>query len=515
MTNPYYIENFQGRERQIARAIQVESELIRVQEGFARLPSPDALAGGGLLFLTTTGTPPNYVGTLPFILTEYIEGFNIAVRWHAPNNSSATLNLNGLGPIPVVSRLENPVEAGDLVDILRVTFLRNQFILQELTDADFVSKITEVLGGLERGPAGLPGASAVLRYNHIRESDPMQPGDYRFRLDGAVDGVLTHTGLQRAKFLDLYNFDRGGTGHEEYYGLLQEGDVVVFFIDSRRWYAYTFDGTRDANVDSTSSFLITFLNGEFAGGTDDLDEGELTILFRFSRPRLLIGSEPGVTGPQVFADVYMTIHMVPSDFLSDPIAWPLHQNGSLFRNNLGPTKYLVLTIFENGRVLTKAEHDGYLYEWLRNGNTFTPDIDDPILTNPPQDPASHPPLACHLGERRGRWRRGSVPLPGLPAMRVDIAREDLKAQTGVAVVDLSRPFGHVAIFTAELYDDDGDKIPFPEGTQFAWDIRGRAVKSDLDCDPHQMFIDVMKGTEPGWAEDLYRVRVTLPEEAYG
>ena len=294
-------------------------------------------------------------------------------------------NINGLGPIPVVSRLESPVEAGDLVDIKRVTFLRSQFVLQELTDADLAARIRENLGDTERGPPGLPGASAVLRYDTLVEGAVTLRGQYRFRLEGSDDGTIGHTGLTRARKLDLYNFDRGGLGHEDFFGLLKESDVVVLFVDSRRWYAYTLDDAREANAADVSTLPVTFLNGEFDSGTDDLSTDELTVLFRFSRPRLITGSQRGVTGPEVIASMFVTTHMAPVDFDGDPITWPLHRKGAFFRNNAGPVKYLVATVFENGRALSKDEHVGYIYSWTKDGAAFVPAVADPIVTAPPQD----------------------------------------------------------------------------------------------------------------------------------
>ena len=100
-------------------------------------------------------------------------------------------------------------------------------------------------------------------------------------------------------------------------------------------------------------------------------------------------------------------------------------------------------------------------------------------------------------------------------MRVQILREDDKRQTGQQTIDLSRPFGHIATLTAVLLDDEGESVGFPPDSSFEWTKHGRPVASAADCLPHQLIVDVMKGTEPGWAEDLYRVRVTVPEESNG
>ena len=361
--------------------MHVESELQRVQNAFDRLPDASALASGGLRFITTGGLTNAYTGELPQI-TELQNGVtNFLVRFHQINTRASTLALNEFGPLPIRTLFRQPVEAGDLRDIRRLTYFEGVWIMQTVAPSDLRDAARSQLADFTEGPAGLPGASTVFTYDLLRTGEDVTgQGQYRFLMDsGATTGVNTDTGLRQTMALEIADSDAGGTGRGEFYDEVLAGDILTFFIASRRWYAYSIVGVLTPRTQNTRFWSIMPLTEDTTAGTDDLDTASSPASFRWSRARAAIGGVPGVTGDQVAPDLFITVHAVPSDYTTDPLSWPIEMNGLFFRNNAGPVKILVATIEENAAILSTAEHAGYLYQWLRDGALFAPAVPDPIL----------------------------------------------------------------------------------------------------------------------------------------
>lgn len=380
MANPYYEERFEGAEHQLAVAEHVESELRRIQNAFGRLPIPGALASGGLLFVVTEGLVNAYTGQIEQI-TELTEGVNFLVRFHEINTGPSTLALNDFGALRILTLFGQEAEAGDLRAIRRLTYFGGSWVMQSIAPSDLEDAAAAVVAGLTQGPPGIPGASTVFAYNLLRTGAPVTgPGQYRFLMEpGSTAGVASDAGLRLATAFELAELDSGGEDRSTFYDEVDPGDIVTFFISARRWYAYTIMAAEAASSGNNRLWSIMPLAHENTAGDENLPTAETAYAFRWSRARAAIGGIPGVSGDQVLPDVIVTFHSAPADYTTNPLLWPPEPNGFLFRNNAGPTKLLVATISENGEVLSQVDHDGYLYQWLKDGAMFTPSVVDPIL----------------------------------------------------------------------------------------------------------------------------------------
>jgi hypothetical protein len=117
MSNPYYSLLNPIPPRTIARATVLNNEFRAIEEGFARLPPADALRSRTSDFAVATGTANNYIAALNPAPQAYTVG--LAFRMKIPalqtNTGPATVNLNGLGPRPILRVNGSPLQAGDLV----------------------------------------------------------------------------------------------------------------------------------------------------------------------------------------------------------------------------------------------------------------------------------------------------------------------------------------------------------------------------------------------------------------
>ena len=381
MVNPYYTEDFQGQENQLAVALHVESELRRIQTGFDLLPHPGLLSGAAGRFVTTEGAANEYTITVAGI-EAYEEGLNFLVRFHETNTTASTIDMNALGAVEIRTLFGNPVQAGDLQNIRRLTYVADgHFVMQTIALSDLRDSAEIAVAELSQGPPGIPGASTVFNYNRLLTGEtPNAAGEYRFLMTPAgTVGVNSDAGLRLAGALEIYDVDATTQGREVFYDEVRVGDIFVFFISVRRWYAYTVESIETPRSDNTRLWAISLFTYEDGGGTGNLPTVEAPISFRWSRARAAIGGVRGVTADQIIPELLVTIHRVPTDYTTDPLTWPIHPSGFVFRNNMGDTKVLVATILENGNVLTAVQHAGYLYQWVRDGDLFTPMIPDPIL----------------------------------------------------------------------------------------------------------------------------------------
>jgi len=275
------------------------------------------------------------------------------------------------------------VVAGDLRYIRRLTYTADGvFVMQSIALSDLEKSARDIVADLTRGPSGIPGANTLIPYNLLRTAVRVDgAGQYRFLMTASgTAGVNTHAGLRLATALEVNEADADGTSRIDFYDDIEVGDVVTFAIADRRWYAYSIEAELEAVTPSTRLWEIDLLAYETTDGETDLSASEMDVIFRWSRGQ---GGDfvgvPGVTADDVIPEMVITIHQVPRDWTTDPLTWPPHPRGRNFRNNTGPPKVLVATISENGEVLSAAQHNGYLYQWLKAGETFFPEPDDPIL----------------------------------------------------------------------------------------------------------------------------------------
>ena len=388
MTNPYYQEQFQGQEHQLAVARHTASELRKVEAAFDRLPSPVALSSGGLLFITTEGPVNAYIADLP-TLNAYADGVNFLVRFHETNTRASTINVSALGPREIITLFERPAEAGDLRNIRRLTYYGGRFVMQTIARSDLYRVAGELTANITQGAPGIPGASTVFRYNRLAAlGDLTTAGQYRFLMTPTgTEGVTTHTGFVMAGAIEIYDADAGGTGRGVFYGEVALNDILVFFVRPRHWYAYTVSAILAPRSARTRLWQVELLAYEAVGGMGGPVSGvdvvaptaiDQDISFRWSRARAAAAGIKGVTGDSVIPNGTITFHSEPADYSTPPAGWPVHPAGTFFRNNAGATKVMVYTIIESGSPLNATEHDGYIYKWLRNGMDFLPALPIPF-----------------------------------------------------------------------------------------------------------------------------------------
>ena len=89
-----------------------------IARAFDILPSPDALASNTGNYARSQGTSTAYTVTLPRFDGSfgYITGMQVLLNIHVNNTGAATLNINGLGPKPLVNLTTalGPLVANDL-----------------------------------------------------------------------------------------------------------------------------------------------------------------------------------------------------------------------------------------------------------------------------------------------------------------------------------------------------------------------------------------------------------------
>ena len=67
----------------------------------------------------------------------------------------------------------------------------------------------------------------------------------------------------------------------------------------------------------------------------------------------------------------VTVHGIPeAPVPANPLQWPIHPDGVFFKNNSGPPKILICTVYQGSRQLTVSEHEASTFQWMLNGGTF-------------------------------------------------------------------------------------------------------------------------------------------------
>src|SRR5574344_1319325 len=91
----------------------------------------------------TAGTASAYTLTIPK-LTSLVDELTFVVEFHVENDASATLNINSLGAIAIMTSEGNAVDAGDLKTTGRYTLVYDQdsgtIVVSEMVESEVVSK---------------------------------------------------------------------------------------------------------------------------------------------------------------------------------------------------------------------------------------------------------------------------------------------------------------------------------------------------------------------------------------
>ncbi len=131
MTNPYYVAPVYPTDFTRAKAAPLRQQFAALESAFDRVRgSTGAYEAGGTANALTL--------TLPVSPSSYTDGLLVHLRPTLDNTGAATLNVNGLGAVPILTRSLTALVAGDLrlgsVDLL--AYYDGNFILVTNNDAD-------------------------------------------------------------------------------------------------------------------------------------------------------------------------------------------------------------------------------------------------------------------------------------------------------------------------------------------------------------------------------------------
>lgn len=99
-----------------ARSVDINTLDASVDAAFDKLPSELALKSGAVNYAVDTGNIANiYVATLPAAVTALADGLEVVLRPTRSNTGPATLNVNGLGNIPIKRFDGNDLKANDIL----------------------------------------------------------------------------------------------------------------------------------------------------------------------------------------------------------------------------------------------------------------------------------------------------------------------------------------------------------------------------------------------------------------
>lgn len=124
MPNSYYNQGNPIARFITADATRLNQELQAIQSGFDKLPSVAELNSGSRAYSVATGTTNSYAVTVPYPLTSYNSGLEIAVLIPAANTGASNISVNGL-PAVQIRRFDGTVlQSGDLrtLSINKLTF---------------------------------------------------------------------------------------------------------------------------------------------------------------------------------------------------------------------------------------------------------------------------------------------------------------------------------------------------------------------------------------------------------
>lgn len=137
MSNDYYNAPVVPVDYTLARADQIRQQLAAVAGGFDKLPLPQDLHENRIGFVVAEGTANAITVELTAAPLSYEDGMTLKLGITATNTGPATINVNGLGVVPIVGRLINPLTAGDLVvgTVETMIYYAGKFIIREVSGA--------------------------------------------------------------------------------------------------------------------------------------------------------------------------------------------------------------------------------------------------------------------------------------------------------------------------------------------------------------------------------------------
>ena len=114
--NEYYVSPADVAAGTRARAVDINTLDRAVDAAFDKLPGPVPMAAGTVNFAVDTGTTANtYQVAMLKTATVLVDGFEVVMRTTRTNTGPATLNVDGIGAIPVKRADGSPLLANDIL----------------------------------------------------------------------------------------------------------------------------------------------------------------------------------------------------------------------------------------------------------------------------------------------------------------------------------------------------------------------------------------------------------------
>ena len=159
--NDYYNTPAIPTEYTLARAEPIKQQFAAIAAGFDKLPVPEDLHENRIGFAEAEGTADALLVNLPVSPVGYVNGLTLKVGIVTNNTGAVTVDVNGLGIVPVVGRAANPLAAGDLVagTVETMTYYGGKFIIREVSGAQGPQGIQGIPGPLD-GSTILNGTAA-------------------------------------------------------------------------------------------------------------------------------------------------------------------------------------------------------------------------------------------------------------------------------------------------------------------------------------------------------------------
>lgn len=155
MTNPYYTAPTTPVDYTRARSAPIRTQWEALESAFDKL-------NNRVSFITAGGTANVLTATMEFPPNAYEEGLLLYIKIVTTNTGPATLNVNGLGPIAIVTRVNDPLIAGDLIagSVETLFYVGGNFMIREVAGAQGPQGEQGEANGIV-GPQGPPGAAGV------------------------------------------------------------------------------------------------------------------------------------------------------------------------------------------------------------------------------------------------------------------------------------------------------------------------------------------------------------------
>jgi hypothetical protein len=167
----------------------IRSEIIAVEAGFDKLPTPAQLWGYSGNYATAGGSADAWTATIATTyLTSYVDGMQIRVKFAAANTTTApTINLNSLGNKVIATETGTAVGAGDIAAGMIATLTYNS------TSGKFhmtATAIASAANASASAAASASSASASAASANAAATSATLASDWATKTSATVDGSL-------------------------------------------------------------------------------------------------------------------------------------------------------------------------------------------------------------------------------------------------------------------------------------------------------------------------------------